>query len=253
MAQVTELLKKKVTRRRLDPRLKLLAKLLSFDNDIKRGFGNITIIGVDEVGRGCLAGPVVAAASVLPDIDLHGALALSLADLNDSKQLDAKQREALSLVLQENTVHAIAAASVEEIDQLNIYYASLLAMQRAVNQVIEQISQSIENIVALVDGKAKIPKLNCQQKTVIKGDGLSASIAAASIIAKVHRDQMMIDLAKDHPDYHWHSNKGYASRRHREAIIAHGVNPMHRRAFIVKVLQTSKQLELDLEYEEITD
>jgi ribonuclease HII len=255
MASVAETLKKKVAKRRLNPRLKLLSKLLSFDDAIKSNFAEPTIIGVDEVGRGCLAGPVVAAASILPNIELNSALALSLADLNDSKQVLPLQRRALSLILREHTVHAIAAASVEEIDQLNIYHASLLAMQRAVTQVIEQISASITNIVVIVDGKAKIPQLNCQQKCIVKGDGLSASIAAASIIAKVHRDQIMIDLAEHHPNYQWHSNKGYGSRTHREAIISFGPNIWHRRTFLVKVLQTSQQLELELdaEYEEILD
>ena len=249
MAPVIESSKNKATKRRLDPRLKLLAKLLSFDDAIKNNFAQSVIIGVDEVGRGCLAGPVVAAASILPSIELGSELALSLAELNDSKQVVPSQRKALSLILQEHTVHAIALASVEEIDQLNIYHASLLAMQRAVNQVIEQLSASITNIVVIVDGKAKIPQLDCQQKCIVKGDGLSASIAAASIIAKVHRDQIMIDLAEHHPNYHWHSNKGYASSRHREAIVTFGINIWHRRTFVRKVLQTSQQPELELDAE----
>lgn len=254
MTAIVEALKTKGRRRRRDPRLKLLAKLFSFDQTIKNNSSQTTVvIGVDEVGRGCLAGPVVAAASVLPTVDLEGELALMLAELNDSKQLKPQQRHTLSIVLKEHAIYAIAAASVEEIDQLNIYHASLLAMQRAVTAIIEQISEPSENILVIVDGKAKIPKLTCPQKSIVKGDGLSASIAAASIIAKVHRDQIMVELANEHPNYHWHSNKGYGSRKHRDAILTHGVNPWHRSAFTARVLQSAEQLELDLEYDDISD
>jgi ribonuclease HII len=252
MAAVKEVLTKKGSRKRLDPRLELLTKLLAFDSDIKSEFADSILIGIDEVGRGCLAGPVVAGAVVLPEIDLESSLAQSLGELNDSKQLKAEQRAALSLILQEHTLHSIGSATVEEIDRLNIYHASLLAMQRAVSEIIYKLSYSTKQIVVLVDGKAKIPKLNYPQKCIIKGDGLSASIAAASIIAKVHRDQMMINLAQEHPNYHWHSNKGYASRRHREAIVTYGINAWHRRAFVVKVLQTSEQLDLDLKFEQVS-
>jgi ribonuclease HII len=210
----------------------ILGRLLRFDQDIRDTHGRLIVIGADEVGRGCLAGPVVAAAAVLPDIKSRTKLAGRLAELNDSKKLSPEQRDKLSLVIRQHAHFAIASASVEEIDQLNILQASLLAKKRAVLDLLSKISSTAERTIILVDGNKKIPELNYHQVTVIQGDGLSASIAAASVIAKVFRDQWMNELAQAHPQYHWHKNKGYGSATHRRAIVEQGLSVWHRQAFI---------------------
>ncbi len=180
--------------------------------------GHIRIAGVDEVGRGPLAGPVVAAAVVLnlnvvPD------------GLNDSKKLTAKRRAKLEDRIRETADVAIAAASVEEIDELNILSASHLAMERAV----AALNPAPDYL--LIDGNM-IPKhLKQPSQAVIKGDARSVSIAAASIVAKNWRDRLMVDLAQQHPGYGWETNAGYPSKQHREALQNLGVTPHHRRSF----------------------
>ncbi len=180
--------------------------------------GHIRIAGVDEVGRGPLAGPVVAAAVVLnlnvvPD------------GLNDSKKLTAKRRAKLEDLIRETADVAIAEASVEEIDELNILRASHLAMERAV----AALNPAPDYL--LIDGNM-IPKhLKQPSQVVIKGDARSVSIAAASIVAKNWRDRLMVDLAQQHPGYGWETNAGYPSKQHREALQNLGVTPHHRRSF----------------------
>jgi ribonuclease HII len=214
----------------------ILGRLLRFDQHVKDTHGSFIIVGVDEVGLGCLAGPLVAAAAVLPLIKPRTKLASQFTELDDSKKLTAEQREALSRTIREHAQFAIASASVEEIDTLNILQASLLAKKRAVNELLAKLSSTVEETIVLVDGNKKIPELTYNQLAVIQGDGLSASIAAASVVAKVHRDQWMAELAQAHPDYDWHSNKGYGSIRHRRAIVEKGLSPLHRRTFIKKIV-----------------
>lgn len=200
------------------------------DLSIEKNYSG-TICGIDEVGRGPLAGPVTAAAVILPDhiLDIP-----ELALLNDSKKLTPKRREALYTSIIEQCHYGIGHASVEEIDEINILQASLLAMRRAYNAL------PIKADVALIDGN-KAPELPCTTQTVIKGDNISSSIAAASIIAKVTRDRIMEELAKDFPHYGWSKNAGYGTKIHMEALQNHGATKHHRRSFapITKIIQSA--------------
>lgn len=189
------------------------------------------LVGVDEVGRGCLSGPVVAAAVILPQIGKKSFLAEELSELNDSKALTQRQRERLSEILRANCRFAIAEASPAEIDQINILQASLLAMRRAIDALLSRVESTPEQLLLLVDGNQKVKGLELEQITVIQGDSRSASIAAASVIAKVYRDALMLELSHQHPAYSWHSNKGYGSKAHRAAIAEHGVTMWHRLSF----------------------
>lgn len=182
----------------------------------KRGY--LRIAGVDEVGRGPLAGPVTAAAVVLD-------MAVVPSGLNDSKKLSAKVRAALDVDLHRVAEISIAHASVEEIDRLNILRASHLAMERAV----AGLSPAPDFL--LIDGNMIPRGLTIPAEAVIKGDARSISIAAASIVAKISRDRIMVDLAQQHPGYGWETNVGYPSKRHREALQNLGVTPHHRRSF----------------------
>ena len=176
------------------------------------------VAGVDEVGRGPLAGPVTAAAVILdPDNIPDG--------LNDSKKLSAKKREALFDILNEVAQVSLGWASVEEIDKINIRNASLLAMTRAVEGLPQAPSH------ALIDGNVIPTGLPCPATALIKGDGRSVSIAAASIIAKVTRDRLMVALAQQHPGYGWEKNAGYPSKAHIQALQDIGVTPHHRHSF----------------------
>jgi ribonuclease HII len=178
------------------------------------------VCGVDEAGRGPLAGPVVAAAIILP---ARMARALSSA-IDDSKRLPPDVRESLSAALLKVATVGIGTASVAEIDEINILRASLLAMHRAVEAL------AVTPAMALVDGNQK-PPLSLPCRMIVGGDGLELSIAAASIIAKVHRDRLMTDLHQAHPHYGWHSNAGYATPSHRAALRRHGPCIHHRRSF----------------------
>lgn len=175
------------------------------------------IAGVDEVGRGPLSGPVVAAAVILDAKRIPKGL-------NDSKKMSAKAREQAFLEIMAVADVSLGQASVEEIDELNILYASHLAMERAVAGLGHVCH-------ALIDGNM-IPKgLACPATSLVKGDGRSVSIAAASIIAKVTRDRLMVDLAQQYPGYGWEKNAGYPTKAHREALERLGVTPHHRRSF----------------------
>ncbi len=180
------------------------------------------IIGVDEVGRGPLFGSVVAAACILPaDYKLEG--------LNDSKKLTEDKRERLSSEIQSQAVAwAIAESSVEEIDQINILQASLLAMHRAVDKVVLDNNLDVDDV--LVDGN-KLPNWQYPAKAIVGGDGKEACISAASILAKVFRDNQMKEFAKQYPQYGFESHKGYPTKMHCEALEKHGVTPLHRRSF----------------------
>ena len=175
------------------------------------------VAGIDEAGRGPLAGPVVAAAVILDPDQIP-------AGLDDSKKLPAKRREALFATLQAGAITAVGIASVDEIDRLNILQASLLAMTRAIEALPRRPVHS------LVDGP-HAPAGIGPVTPVIKGDGRSLSIAAASIVAKVTRDRIMTELAHSHPGYGWERNAGYGTQAHRSAIKSLGITPHHRRSF----------------------
>lgn len=175
--------------------------------------------GCDEAGRGCLSGPVFAAAVILPK-DLSHPL------LNDSKQLSEKQRYEARLIVEEKaTAWAIAQVDPEEIDRINILNASFLAMHRA----IEQLKTLPESL--LIDGNRFKPYPNVPHHCIIKGDGKYRSIAAASILAKTYRDDYMIKIAQQYPQYSWEQNKGYPTKAHRKAIQKYGSTPHHRKSF----------------------
>jgi ribonuclease HII len=187
--------------------------------------------GCDEVGRGCLAGPVVAAAVILP-VDYHNPW------IQDSKKLSKHTREELIQEIKGAALGwAIAEASVAEIDQINILQASFLAMERA----IQQLPKAPEHL--LIDGNRWKSTLPYPYTCVIKGDGKFASIAAASILAKVYRDDLMEQLAHDFPHYGWEKNAGYPTKKHREGIQSHGSCSWHRKSFQL----LSPQLSLGLE------
>lgn len=175
--------------------------------------------GCDEVGRGCLCGPVVAAAVILPE-DYANEF------INDSKKLSKCNRENLIEEIKASALAwSIAEASVEEIDEINILNASFLAMSRAVKN-LKVIPQHL-----LIDGNRFKTDLNIPFDCIIKGDGKFASIAAASILAKVYRDNLMADFAKKYPGYGWEKNVGYPTKTHREGIIKLGLTPIHRKSF----------------------
>lgn len=217
-----------------------LKRLLSFDKEL-RGKAS-AVLGVDEVGRGCLAGPVVAGAVILPQIKARSALAKALVELNDSKLLEPEKRERLAAVIRESSIYAVEEASVEEIDDINILQATFLAMKRALLKVQMAAGDLTANAVVAIDGNKTLSGIELYQVPVVKGDFRSASIAAASVVAKVYRDALMVRLAEEHPQYHWQSNKGYAAPNHRRAIMEHGVTRWHRRVFVDSFINV--QLEL---------
>ncbi|MDR1414561.1 MAG: ribonuclease HII [Odoribacteraceae bacterium] len=175
--------------------------------------------GCDEAGRGCLAGPVFAAAVILPD-DFPGE------ELNDSKQLSAKIRESLRVIIEREAIAwAVAYVDNEEIDRVNILNASITAMQRAVGML------PVEPKHILVDGNRFTPYKGIEHHCIVRGDGIYMSIAAASILAKTHRDEYMTALHADFPCYDWARNKGYPTVFHREQLRKYGPSPFHRRSF----------------------
>ncbi len=189
------------------------------------------VIGVDEVGRGPLAGPVVAAAVVFA-IDVVPADEQNWwQQINDSKKISHSKREILSEQIINNSRHAIGVADVNEIEQLNILQASLLAMRRAVEGLNLELDNAVKNSIILVDGKNIIPNLTARQEAIVKGDSVVHSIAAASIIAKVYRDKLMTDLAEKFPTYGFEKHKGYGTKFHIDAIKQLGLSPIHRASF----------------------
>ena len=185
----------------------------------KHFYTGLVEAGTDEAGRGCLAGPVYAAAVILPDDFEHPLL-------NDSKQLTDHQRRQLREVIEREAVAwAVGIASAAEIDKINILNASILAMHRALDGL------SIVPQAVIVDGNRFKPWRSLPYTTIVKGDGKLMPIAAASILAKTYRDDCMIELAKDFPQYQWQQNKGYPTKAHRDAIRQHGLTPHHRLTF----------------------
>ena len=243
--------------RRVPPTRVTLKKLLAFDEEIRQVYDFNVLVGVDEVGRGCLAGPVYAAALIMPKGPIEKTLAKQLKILNDSKQLTIEERERLAPVLEESTLWAVASASPKEIDQVNILQASLLAMHRAIKLLVSKYGMLNLAPLVVVDGRTRIPELKYKQVPVIKGDGQSASIAAASILAKVHRDRFMTELASEIPHYQWHSNKGYSCRSHVEGIMTHGTTIWHRRTFLrkysIESIELNSTIQLNFGSEEEQD
>jgi len=191
------------------------ALLPSFTDDLLEA-------GCDEAGRGCLAGPVFAAAVILER-------AVSIPGLNDSKKLSAKRRELLRpLILDGALSHAIAIVDAQEVDEKNILVCSFLAMHRALDQL------NTEPDLILVDGNRFFPYKHISHKTIIRGDGIYASIAAASILAKTFRDDYMTRIHLEYPMYGWDRNKGYPTEEHVRAILHYGQSPYHRKTFHVK-------------------
>lgn len=185
--------------------------------------GYSLICGIDEAGRGPLAGPVVAAAVILP----RGHV---VEGINDSKKLTERKREALfEKICEEATAFGIGSATAEEIDQINILQATFLAMRRAVEQL------PVQPEIALIDGNQR-PGLSLMERTIVKGDAKSASIAAASILAKVTRDRYMRQMDAAYPAYQFAKHKGYGTKLHYEMLAEYGLCPIHRRSFLKKVL-----------------
>ena len=175
--------------------------------------------GCDEAGRGCLAGSVYAAAVIFPE-DYQNA------ELNDSKQLTDKRRKQLREIIEHDAIAwAIGVVTPDEIDKMNILNASILAMHRALDQL------KVRPEAIIVDGNRFKPYQNLPHTTIVKGDGKYLSIAAASILAKTYRDDYMDQLAQTYPQYDWPSNKGYPTKKHREAIRKYGITPFHRKTF----------------------
>lgn len=190
-------------------------------NAYLRGF--TAVCGIDEAGRGPLAGPVCAAAVLLPE-------GLVIDGLNDSKKLSEKKRELLFPVIQENALaFGIGFADEKEIDEINILQATFLAMRRAFDAMQRRCDY------VLVDGN-RMPPMPVPGVTVVKGDAKSPSIAAASILAKVSRDRVMLEYAKQYPEYQFEKHKGYGTKAHVEALHAFGPSPIHRRTFLKKIL-----------------
>ncbi len=187
--------------------------------------GYALVCGVDEAGRGPLAGPVCAAAVILPD-------GLVIEGLNDSKKLSEKKRETLYDVIKEQSLaYSIAFASVEEIEEHNILQATFMAMTRAV----EGLPMSAD--FALIDGNKIPPQLTVPARFVIGGDAISASIAAASVLAKVTRDRYMVQMEEQYPGYDFIKHKGYGTKVHRDALLKLGPSPIHRMSFLGKILK----------------
>ena len=173
------------------------------------------VAGVDEVGRGCLAGPVIAAAVILNN---------SISNLNDSKKISKDKREHLSTIIMQNSFFAFGHASHQEIDEINIHNASLLAMKRAI------LNLNIKPNKVLVDG-LYLPDVEYKKEAIVGGDAIISEISAASIIAKVYRDNLMLDFDKKYPIYEFYKHKGYPTKLHKEMLKIHGSCLIHRKSF----------------------
>lgn len=186
--------------------------------------GYSAVCGVDEAGRGPLAGPVCAAAVILPQNTV-------IDGVNDSKKLSEKKREALFDVIKSKAIsYCVSYASVEEIESMNILNATMLAMQRAVAGL------DVKADYAMIDGN-KVPDLNIDCESIVKGDAKSMSIACASILAKVSRDRLLYEYAEKYPEYHFEKHKGYGTALHREMLQKYGSCPIHRISFLGKIIK----------------
>lgn len=195
--------------------------------------------GCDEAGRGCLAGPVVAAAVILPtDFDCP--------ELNDSKQLNEKQRNSLRKIIEEKAIAwAVARVENEKIDEINILHASILAMHLAIDQL------KIRPEFIIVDGNKFKTYEDIPHQTIVKGDSKYLSIAAASVLAKTHRDEIMDHLSIQYPGYYWQINKGYPTHKHRKAIAELGITPVHRKSF--RLLEKDEKSPMRKKSKRVTD
>lgn len=209
-----------------------MKELFEFDKSLK------TVIGTDEAGRGPAAGGVFAACVYFPEVTNN--LIKDLEKLNDSKKLSKKAREKLFDIIINNSINSIICVEVEEIEKINILNSSLKAMKLACENVIKEAK--LTDFITLVDGNRLIKNYTYPQKFVIKGDGTSAAIAAASILAKVTRDRYMDELAKEFPQYGWERNAGYLTTEHLNAIDKYGLCKYHRPSFLKKHFE--KQLTL---------
>ncbi len=212
-----------------------------FDYDINLGK---IIIGTDEAGRGCGAGGVFAAAVYFND--LSNDLIKRLSILNDSKKLSKKHREEIFDIIKSETINSIICIEVEEIERINILNASLKAMNLACSNVISRIPEELreKELQVLVDGNRAIRNFSYPQKFIIKGDSTSASIAAASILAKVSRDRYMDELDSKYPQYKWRDNAGYLTKEHMALIDKYGISPHHRPSYLRKHFAKQEQLSL---------
>ena len=220
-----------------------ILKLFNYDSSYK----NNLIIGTDEAGRGPAAGGVFASAVFFHDKSAE--LIEQLSILNDSKQLSQKKRETLYDIILQNTINSTICVEVEEIEKINILNASLKAMKLAIEGVLEQTAeaanQDFSKFLVLVDGNKLVKNFNvCPQKWVVKGDSTSASIAAASILAKVTRDRYMDELDKEFPEYGWAKNAGYLTKDHMNAIDKYGLTKYHRKSFLTKHFAKQEQMSL---------
>ena len=201
---------------------------------------NKVIVGTDEAGRGPAAGGVFASAVFINDVSIEK----DLAKLNDSKKLSKKVREELYDIILNNTINSTICNEVEEIEKYNILNCSLKAMKLACENVIAQLKTN-DSLLTIVDGNKLIRNYTYPQQFIIKGDGKSASIASASILAKVTRDRYMDKLDEEFPQYNWKKNAGYLTKEHQNAILKYGVTKYHRKSFLKKLLNTEpKQLSL---------
>ena len=212
-----------------------IINLFEFDKSF-----NKTIIGTDEAGRGPAAGGVFASAVCFKE--KSDALINELSILNDSKQLSKKKRESLYDIIKHETINSTICIEVEEIEKINILNASLKAMKLACEDVYQQINT--EDFLVLIDGNKLIKSFTYPQKYIIKGDSKSASIAAASILAKVTRDRYMEELDAKFPQYNWAKNAGYLTKEHITAIDKYGLTPYHRPSFLKKHFAKQEQLSL---------
>ncbi|MDE5583527.1 MAG: ribonuclease HII [Ruminococcus sp.] len=206
-------------------RIILHRELFDYDSQLRKDYP--IICGVDEAGRGPLAGDVYASAVVLSD-------GLLIDYLNDSKKLSETRREKLyDEIIEKADYYCVATASVDEIDSLNILQATMLAMKRAVEGL------GVKPDLALIDGN-RLPKLDCESRFVIKGDAISASIASASVLAKVSRDRYMKDISAKYPQYCFEKHKGYGTKLHYEMLEKYGISEVHRRTFLKKLNNDGK-------------
>lgn len=205
---------------------------------------NKNIIGTDEAGRGPAAGGVFAAAVYFDKIT--EGLIKDLSILNDSKKLTVKKRNSIFDLILQNSINSIVCIEVEEIEKVNILNSSLKAMNIACTNVVKNYNFNINNVLILVDGNKLIKNLNYEQQFVIKGDSKSASIAAASILAKVSRDRYMEELHEEFPQYNWQKNAGYLTKEHLNAIDKYGLTKYHRPSFLRKHFEKQKEEQLKL-------
>lgn len=216
-------------------------KLIEFDSSVSKPFSNYLFVGIDEAGRGALAGPVIACAfSWKREIDYKNEPnnCPELFKLNDSKQLNKKERKKIYSVLVRVGNYGLGYGSVLEIEKLNILNATFLAMKRAFENLMNNLNSSSTNPYALIDGNKFNPYINSRQLPIVDGDEKSSLIASASIIAKVYRDSLMVNVSKTKlfKRYGWRTNVGYGTLFHRTSIKRHGTTPLHRKLFIRKTL-----------------